>query len=205
MPAPALLVIEPAKFTDKMPLLIILHGNNSTNELEKPYWEKAHELGWLVAFFQSSQIMSPGRYMWNDLAIAVPEIKSLFAQVLDAYAVDMTRIVVGGFSRSAFAGLWTCLGQDIPATGFIGVASVVPDADLTATLQRAENCPRHDLHSYLLMGKDDLYGQTKPTQVTNILNQRGMSCEIDLRPNLAHDYPADFVTTLQAILTQYPQ
>ncbi len=203
MSQPALDIIQPpnSPSNQPLPLLIVLHGNNSTNEIEKTYWSVAHEWGYLVAFFQSSQIMNPGRYMWNNLAITVPEIKSLFQQVLSDYAVDMNKIVVGGFSRGAFAGWWTSLGQDIPATEFIGVASVVPDADLEATCQRAQNCSRSALKTYLLMGEDDPYGQTKPRQVVDILTRRGFTCILDSRPNLGHDYPSDFAAILKSILT----
>ena len=203
MSKPALLVVEPIQSADKLPLLLVLHGNNSTNALEKSYWEVAHQHGWLVAFCQSSQIMNPGRYMWNNLTITVPQIQGLFAEINDRHALDMTRIVIGGFSRGAFAGLWMCLGQDIPATSFIGVAPVVPDVDLAATRQRATNCPRLGVQGYLLMGEDDPYGQNKPTQIANILRKRGMTCEIDLRPNLGHTYPPDFSTELPTLLARF--
>lgn len=201
MPQPVLDIIEPQTLVATPPLLIVLHGNNSTNHLEKDYWGMAHEWGYLVALFQSSQVMNLGRYMWNNLAITVSEIKSLFHQVISEYTVDMHKIVVGGFSRGAFAGWWTSLGQDIPVTDFIGVAPVVPDADLDTTCQRARDCLQNKLNTYLLMGEDDPYGQTKPRQVAGILTQRGFVCTLDSRPNLGHDYPSDFAKTLQSILT----
>lgn len=107
-----LLVIEPTlpASHDLLPLLIVLHGNNSTNELEKSYWASAADAGWLVACIQSSQVMNPNRYMWTNLDIAISEIKTYFAQIMESYLIDTERIVVGGFSRGAFAG-WSVWGK----------------------------------------------------------------------------------------------
>lgn len=193
---PELLILEPDGSKETAyPLLLILHGRYGSAEREKHHWKSARDLGWLTAFAQSSQIGSLNAYVWDDVELARQEIREHFNTLQNKYALDRSRIVVGGFSQGAAIAILTTLQGDIPATVFFAVdpGRIVNIDDLPAL---AESARERGLHGVIVAGgKDPRFEMF--TAISKTLSDHDIPCQLEIRPELGHAYPSDFKDLLQ--------
>lgn len=173
------------------PLLITLHGNgdNAANALDA--WHPAIDEGWLLASIQSSQIVSTDAYVWDDQTTAIREAQHHYTQLNAEYAIDPTHVLVTGFSMGAETALRLALSKTIPAQGFILLG---PGGPATAEPERwqplLKQLTAHELRGYVLLGEED-QGIPHDTirQLVEALNQHNVPCELEMVPNLNHEYP----------------
>src|SRR5207253_4467279 len=78
------------------PLLVALHGNNSTMADTVAQWSSPASAGWVVAVPQSSEIgVSPGAFIWNETERAVREVTAHISEIAKGTRLDPDRLVMG--------------------------------------------------------------------------------------------------------------
>jgi predicted esterase len=194
---PDLRVLEPADGCPApaaCPLFLALHGNAGTADSAIQGWRAVAAAGWRLVALQSSQVGGVNAYLWNDQETAVRETAAQYAELCDRYAVDPTRLVVAGFSLGGETALRIVLSGSIPAPAFIllgpgGPMMETPAAWLPLIAQGAGRGVR----GYVFLGeRDNAVEQDAARRVVDLLNANGVPCALEMLPNLAHAYPADF-------------
>jgi predicted esterase len=169
------------------PLLIALHGRNGNKESHLEFWEVARRRGWLVVSPQSTQPLFPGAYCWDNLAQGVSDVLYSYEQVLQGYEIDPQQLIVAGFSQGSGLALYTALSGNIPARGFIGIASWW--ADPKSLRPQTEEAKR--LRGYFITGeKDHTLDTAKEIQST--LKENNIPFAEESHADLAHEFPSDF-------------
>ena len=180
------------------PLLMVLHGNNSNAKDTAPFWSGMADRGWVVAVPQSSEVgMSPGAFTWNDRARTASELDLHFDRVKKATQVDMSRIVLAGFSMGATQAIGLALQKRFTVRGVISVAGWMPRIDEYREL--IERGTTKMLRVYVLVGELDASAQGARDLVAS-LQEHKMRAQLDERPGLDHDYPEDMDATLTRAL-----
>jgi len=183
------------------PLLLALHGNNKTAEGSVGFWRSAVYNGWLLALPQSSQVRGPDAYVWNDRDWAVREIQEHVATLCEQYAVDSERVVVAGFSLGGELAIWLAMSGTIEARGFIAVGPGGPymrEPDKWVPLIEASQ--GRGLRGYLVVGKKDVFCYEGTQALAGLLKSRDVPCELEVHPNLGHDFPPEFQQSLTRAL-----
>lgn len=199
---PELHLYPPPKISEKVSLLYVLHGNNSNAQESYEQWQSVIERGWLLATPQSSQLMGPHAYVWNDRAIAENETRQHVATITSQFDVD--RIVVGGFSRGAGFGIVAIFSDIIPSNAFIGVTPVFPDIG-DAIEPHIERAKQTGVCGYVVAGAKDFRYLPTIEDLTETLSLYDIPHQYNVFPDLAHDYPPNFPDTIaDALRYLYP-
>ena len=185
------------------PLLLALHGNHRTAENSLGFWRPAVSMpfGCLLALPKSSQVGSPDGYVWNDQDQAVREIQEHYATLGEQYAVAPDRVVVAGFSRGAELGIWLALSGTIEARGFIAVGPGGPymnEPDRWVPLIEASQ--GRGLRGHLVVGEQDVFCYEGTLALAELFKSRDFPCELEVHPNLGHDFPPGFEQSLRRAL-----
>src|SRR5690606_20466922 len=72
------------------------HGVGGSSMSEGDYWHKTADLGWRVTILQSSQLIAPGRYHWQDAAKAMDELRQHPAEIGEAPFTVLAGLLHGG-------------------------------------------------------------------------------------------------------------
>lgn len=176
------------------PVLLALHGNNSNIEITAPYWQSLADAGWLVAVAQSSQITSATTYVWNDHAVAVPEIQTHLVNLKNDYAIDDNQVIVGGFSAGAGLACRVVLKQEIKAKGFIGLGTYIASPEELLTEVDFEAI-KH-VRGVQIIGDQDEPCLPGTLKLTGMLKEHSIACNISIIEGMAHAYPPDFAERL---------
>jgi hypothetical protein len=199
--APALITLQPEgqcqAGRQPCPLLLALHGNYKTAEDSVGFWRSAVFKEWLLALPQSSQVRGPDGYVWNDREWAVREIKEHFASLCEQYAVDPDRVVVAGFSLGGELAIWLALSGTIEARGFIAVGPSGPymrkPDDWIPFIEASQG---RGLRGYLVVGEQDVFCYEGTQSLAALLKSGDIPCELEVHPNLGHDFPPEFQQSL---------
>jgi predicted esterase len=187
------------------PLLMVLHGNNSSAGWTAGYWQVAAKQGWLVLLPQSSQMgWDNGAFVWNDEEQARRDVQQHYEHVQQEYGIDPERVVIAGFSRGARVALSLALNGVIPASGVIAVAPALrqnPAELFPATDIRSERMPS----VYLIIGARDEPFYEPTVALAEYLSASEVDCELSIYPDLGHAYPPGFAETLQVALDSVMQ
>ena len=183
----------PASATKPLPLLMALHGNSMNAQLSVENWESAVDHGWLTALLQSSQISGPEMFVWDDLELGAGEIKAHYQELLEKHSVDPTRVVIGGFSKGGEMAIWFALKEIIPLAGFIVVNPGGPFVqDIDQWISILEECKLKDtLRGFFVVGEKDA-NREKIKALKDVLVNHGVTCELVVSSDIAHDFPSDF-------------
>ena len=203
--APALITLQPEDqcqaSLQPCPLLLALHGNYRTAEDSVGFWRSAVSNGWLLALPQSSQVGGSDGYIWNDQDWAVREIQEHVATLCEQYAVDPDRVAVAGFSRGGELAIWLALSGTIEARGFIAVGPGGPymrEPDKWVPL--IEVSQGRGLRGYMVVGEQDIFFYEGTQALAAMLRSRDIPCELEVHPNLGHDFPPEFQQSLTRAL-----
>src|SRR2546428_3480458 len=109
------------------PLLIALHGNNSTMADTVAHWSSPASAGWVVAVPQSSEIgVSPGAFIWNETERTVREVTAHNGEIGKRARLDPDRLVIAGFSMGGLQTIALSLAAPIRAPACLGAGRSVP-------------------------------------------------------------------------------
>ena len=182
----------------KYPLLIALHGNNSTMADTVAHWSSPASAGWVVAVPQSSEIgVSPGAFIWNETERTVREVTAHIGEIGKRAWLDPDRLVVGGFSMGGLQAIALPLTARIRARAFVAVAAWLPNIREFATM--LDRGPGRDLSGYVVVGRRDP-NCDGAKQLVALLAKHRIRAHLDLREDLGHEYPADMPETLSRAL-----
>ncbi len=181
----------------KYPLFIALHGGGENLEQFRPRWTSpALRRDFIVAYVQSSQVISMSGYHWQDEAITRREIAAAYREVLSRYAVDTSRVVIGGFSSGGFGSLVTFFAETVPASGFVVLCPEIPaDASAEALVAAARSGAR----GTLLTTEQDGRLERQKEYVAHLI-ERGLDVRLVVTPNIGHWYPDNLEQLLDEAL-----
>ncbi len=177
---------------DPLPVIIACHGNRSNIELTYPYWKTVPENGWMLALPQSSQIADQATYIWTDLERGTAEVKAHYQTLLER-GIQENRVIIGGFSMGGQLALHVAVNRLIPVHGVLMVAAGLPSEVESFDLSKLPP----DISFYIIVGELETNLVTLTHQLAERLMANGNRVCVDQRPNLAHEYPADFADTVQ--------
>lgn len=173
----------------KYPLIIFLHGNNSSLNYAQEEWEGVNlETPAIIVFMQSSSPVSSYAYNWPDSKRSREDIRQTFLQVKEQYSIDESEIVIVGFSAGGRMSVDTILRRTIPAKGFIAICPPKPQqfdnsGILTAVNRGAKGAIIGGENDYLLTGQLEMAAQFK---------QQQFLLRVVIESDLGHEYPKDF-------------
>ena len=199
MPSTEPIVITklPSNHSTESPLLIALHGNQSTAERTLPFWEPAVLDGWATVIPQSDQVMFKNAFAWDDIEKSMAYVKSQF-EALDI-AFDSKRVVLAGHSMGGLIAIRMALEGLIPVCGFVVNGPAVPYLNPPAELdQFLAPARERGLRAYFILGEQD--GAINTPEVKNLtekLKAAGISCEVEMVANSTHDYNPAYDPALQ--------
>ena len=176
-----------------LPLLLALHGNNANAQRSVEYWQSAVGEGWRTVLLQSSQVMGPEAYVWDDLELGAREIESHYQDLIKSNPPAERNVVVGGFSKGGEMAIWLALKEIIPLAGFIAVNPGGPLINQPDSWTRLiEGCGSlGEMRALLLAGEKDP-NLEKIKTLQKMLTSHGLDCQLIVAPNIGHDFPADF-------------
>ena len=182
---PVVITLLPENHSDKSPLLVALHGNQSSAEKTRPFWEPAVEDGWAVVIPQSNQAMQKNALGWDGLDTSFAYVKERFEEVDIPF--DSKKVVIAGHSMGGFVAIRMALENMLPVCGFIVNGPAVPYLDEEEELQKILSQER-GLRAYFIVGeKDDAIFADKVIELADKLKAAGIPCEVDVIPDATHD------------------
>jgi len=191
---PLLKTLQPDSQLAPCPLLLALHGANSSVEPFAGHWSAAVSHGWLVGLPQSSQAYGPGTFSWNDWEWAMQEVQKHYTALCQEYPIDSQRVVLAGFSQGGGLATWLALTGTIKVRGLILVGPFLADAQELVPLMEAH--PPQGLRAYLVAGQRDQYCLGVAQRLATLLPQHGIACELDVYPDVEHSFPLEFESKL---------
>ncbi len=180
-------ILVPDNIVGELPLLIALHGRNGDKNYNIEYWEVARQRGWLVLSPQSRQTLFDGAYCWDNDQQGLYDILFHVEEIVKAYKVDRSRIVIAGFSQGSGMAIYAALSGKIGARGFIGVGTFIAEPDSLIPLASQTQSVRG---FFVTGGKDHTLDKTKAIQ--KILKEKHIQFEEEVFPELGHAFPPDF-------------
>lgn len=170
------------------PLMLAFHGHGESTDFHRKYWHSTlTDSLYIVAFVQSSLVVGPDHWGWNDWERSRREIAEAFNTVLAKYTIDTAHVVATGFSWGATMALDITLNQRIPATAFIALCPGLPfpidDQNITKAASK-------NIAGVILTGEtDQSLGDQK--KISRQMTRAGMPNTVMVTPANGHWYPDD--------------
>ncbi|HEU0293967.1 MAG TPA: alpha/beta fold hydrolase [Anaerolineales bacterium] len=200
MPATRPIVITkvPSNHSDNSPLLIALHGNQSTAERTLPFWESAVADGWVVAIPESDQVMFKDAFAWDDLERSKAYVKSQYERLTKNTTFDPRQVVIAGHSMGGLIAIQVALEGVIPVRGLVVNGPAVPYLDAPEELDKMLDSAR-DLRAYFILGEqDDAINMPEVKNLAEKMKATGIPCEVEMVPNATHDYTSAYDAVLRS-------
>ena len=144
----------------------------------------------ITVYIQSSQVVLTQGFAWDDLPLARKEIKQLFEQTIKDYAVDLNKVIIGGYSQGGMMVMDIAFGRTIPVKGFVAVC---PGGGIPKTLtkENAAKAAEQGVQGYIISGeKDDFLPEQEET--IKIFKEAGYPYQMTVIPGMYHWFPGDF-------------
>lgn len=194
---PILLVEKPSdEVKPPYPLLVALHGNPDGG-LSTDLWHPCVPAGWLLALAIAGQPFwwGPGLRFWDDLELSEQEIRQHLSSLRRQYAIDEGRVVVGGFSRGGLVALRLAMRGGTGIGGFIAVGAALRQPDLGVLTALIPGARANGVRGYFVLGGQDQWLGGAQT-LAAAMKEQGLPCEVELHPELGHEFPPDFDRSL---------
>jgi predicted esterase len=197
---PELLLLPPAQIgLAQLPLLFALHGNWQNARLAANDWQPIVERGWLLACAQSSELVIPNVYVWNDLDRATSDVAYLYQLLTTHEGIAPERVVLGGFGVAGGLAIELAVTEAIKARGFLVVGPSL--RDLERLKPSLETAAAHGLRGYIVTGlQAPVEGQELVRDIHVLLNAHGIPCQLEEHPEIAHTFPSDFGHSIEKAL-----
>ncbi len=183
-PAEVLVYPPDPGFQPPYPVLLVLHGRSSTTEVITQPLLPVTRMGWMLAAVQSSQMLIPGAYAWDDYPRARDDVRSMMDEVTGRYPVDNGRIVLAGFSQGGGLALELALGGTLMPRGVIAFAPYL------RMNESASEFVNRNFKVWVATGMLDS-GQAIFSSVENLLHTQSIPYRWEHVPNLGHNLPED--------------
>lgn len=196
---PIVITKVPANHSPNSPLLIALHGNQSTAERTLPFWESAVMDGWVVAIPQSDQAMFKGAFAWDDLEKSKAYVTSQYDSLAKNTDFDSPQVIIAGHSMGGLIAIQTALEGRIPVRGFVVNGPAVPYLDAPEELDKLLiSALERGLRAYFILGeRDDAINTPEVKNLAEKMRMAGIPCEVEMVPDATHDYSSVYNAALQ--------
>lgn len=184
------------------PTVFFLHGNQDSVQANLPRWTHLSQTGWLVGMPQSSRVLWAGAHAWADYETAAEEASAAYANLDRQYGIDPDQVVLAGFSMGAEVALAMALSGRIQCQGFILLGPGGPFMDDLAKWQPfLEDAAGRGLRGLIITGSADAtIPHENIAELVARLNAHGVTTELEIHPDLKHEYPPDFSARLDYAL-----
>lgn len=185
---PVVITKFPSQQPETSPLLVALHGNQSSAEKTLPFWAAAVSEGWNVAIPQSNQALQKGALGWDGSEASFTYVRERF----DAFdfAFDPKRVVIAGHSMGGLVAIRMALEGMLPVCGFIVIGPAVPYLDEEESLPGILALARaRSVRACFIVGeKDDDIFIPKVIELGEKISAAGIVCQVEMVPNATHDH-----------------
>ncbi len=178
----------PAQYCKKRsyPLHIAIHGWGEDIAFFRKFWTSdILNKDFITLFIQSSKVVSPMGYCWDDIEIARKEIKDAYEDILDQYSIDMNNITIGGFSQGGTMALDFALNGTIPIKGFIALCPDQPDG---FSKKGVESMVARCIKGVILTGEKD-GALEKQREIVEAFEEIGFPYQFTINKDLGHWFP----------------
>ena len=191
---PVLKILSPDTGSPPYPLLIALHGNQSNVESFSIHWTAASSHGWYVGLPQSSQSYGKETFTWNDWEWAVDQIRKDYGILCAQYPIDLSQVVLAGFSMGGGLAAFLALSGAIRVRGLVLVAPFLENVDELVPLM--EQHPPKGLRTFIVSNERDEYCAGIAQQLSRLLPQHGILSQSEIYSEAKHGFPSHFETKL---------
>jgi len=196
---PIVITKFPRNHSAKSPLLIALHGNQSTAERTLPFWESAVMDGWVTAIPQSNQVIFKGAFAWDDLEKSKAFVTSQYHTLTKNTVFNPKQVVIAGHSMGGLVAIQIALEGLIPVRGLVVNGPAVPYLDDPEELDTLLIPARdRELRAYFIVGEqDNAINAPEIKKLAEKLIAAGIACEIEMVPNATHDHTPAYDAALR--------
>ncbi len=187
---PQLFIRVPQTLNAPVPMLVALHGRNSSAMEIMPHWEPLLEQGWIIAAPTSSQILGPNAYGWENVEIARMEIETHLASLQRDYPVDAQKILYGGFSQGGGLAIWLALQGRQPTAKFLAIAPFFADVEQITVPDQ------YQARGYIIYGDTD-DGLAHIQAILERLRNLSVEYITEEVVGLGHEFPPQFALSLE--------
>jgi predicted esterase len=168
------------------PLLLVFHGGIDSNISSYANWQSPKlQSEYIVAYIQGNAVRGSFHRGLGSKRQAIA--KQAYQQIIQKYAVDTNRVMVGGASAGAMEAFAIAQDQIIPVTGAI-LAFPGPCKCDEAKLKRAA---KEGLRVALLTGEND--GALRYQKELGVFFDKvGLPNRFVVFPGIGHQFPEDF-------------
>ncbi|MCB2220691.1 MAG: hypothetical protein KQI35_09865 [Bacteroidetes bacterium] len=173
---------------NKYPLMLIMHGGwGSIPDIQYSYISEKLKSEFIVAYFQGSIVRASGLRSF-EMEGWQPKIKQGYEEIITKYAVDTSRVIVGGPSAGGYRSLVLGINNTIPASGLLLSFPVYPrDSDSTLFIQSA----RRGLKVAMLCGEND-WAIRQQKKLGYLLDTYGIRNRFVVFPEEGHGFPENW-------------
>jgi predicted esterase len=198
---PDVFVQTPAGYSESnsYPLFLVLHHWNAAAAGFSRFWQsKRAAKKYITAYVQSSQVVGPGTFGWSDFNKGKEDIKAVYDQIVEKYPIDISHVVVGGFSQGGMLAVHIALAEVLPAAGFVVLQ---PGGDTPGILKSEyiKKAAERGLCGTLITGAADRYYKQQREMNTTFQNA-GLDLRFIAKPGLGHGMPKGLPRLINAAL-----
>jgi predicted esterase len=168
------------------PLFIALHGGGENIEEFRPNWKSnVMESEFIIAYVQSSQVVSMTGFSWEDQEVTRKELREAYDRICAEYPVDTAEVIIGGFSSGGYASLVATFFEAVPVKGFVILCPPMPDNITEIETTRARD---RGIRGTLITTELD---RRVPDQrkMADLFRDTGLQYQFILTPDIGHWYP----------------
>ena len=169
------------------PLLLVLTGGWGSHIGLTEDWHSAKlQSDYVVAYLQG--IRYRGSFLRSYNRENLDNVLEAYKQIVEKYAVDTSRVVLGGQSAGGRRALTLALDELLPATGLLLAFPVVPrDADF----EKIDKAVERNVRTVFITGeKDRRFEQQKESAA--LFDKQGLPVRFVAYPEKGHEFPDDF-------------
>lgn len=179
---------------------MVFHGNDSNPQAHAEFWRPLSVAGWLVVLPQSSRPgEQPNTFIWNTPGLNewnFQEVKNCLTEITQLYEIDLSKIILAGFSMGGELAIEMVLGGHIASSGFIAVAPYIPFKYVDAQSNYSDFVKSRSVRGYCVVGERDSFAMEGTSALASRLPSMNITCLVEQHSNLEHDYPIGFEESL---------
>jgi hypothetical protein len=189
---PAWELVEPAR--PARALLVVLHGNcPPPADLDRSLWACVDDAG--LALVRSSQPQAAGVWDWLDREQAVADVVVAANAARRHFGAHLP-VVVAGLGAGGRVAIDVVMRSAVEAAGAMAFAPAL--GSLVTALGNAEPAGLAGRYWITTGGLDSAARSVDAFHAW--ATERNLLCRVDWRPDLGHEYPADFRDTVSLAL-----
>ena len=190
-----LVIVKSKGCEERLPLIIVLHGNMQSLPICQEDWRGAEWQGFDLAFVRSSQLTFSDAFVWTDLEVGARDLGEQLRVLKDRGELDDRKVIMAGFSAGARMALHAVMTGMVKADGMVLVGPWLPEMDKwsDAIQKLGDRMPG----AHIICGDQDADCLPGAKLLADTLGLMGRPCQMRVPAGLAHEYPDDFVPTLR--------